>query len=436
MTAEIGILNRNGVALAADSAVTISSSGKNKIFNTANKLFSLSKWHPIGIMIYSTASHMGVPWETIIKIYRVKLGNTKKNTTLEYAEDFINFVKTNDKFITPEAEKAFVERKFMAHFNHIINNTNITINETYKTMTPSDNDVANILHDQTMRYSHSLSEFSDLEGFDNDFRSEFLEKYSKTITDVINSIIKIEIRKDTIQELLIIAANIFSKNTFIIDSGVVIAGYGEEEIFPSLFQYNVEGYICGRLRYKMNNKSIIAAENSEEKTTASITPFAQKEMVYTFMEGIDPSLRRSYEKLIRNAFEELPRLIKHNLEISNSKTKLTEEDLDIVSSICKGINEIILKEISKYQYEKFVDPIVGIVSLLPKEELVALAEALINLTSIKRKMSENIETVGGPIDVAIISKGDGFVWIKRKHYFDPDLNLGFLKKYLRGENDV
>jgi len=28
------------------------------------------------------------------------------------------------------------------------------------------------------------------------------------------------------------------------------------------------------------------------------------------------------------------------------------------------------------------------------------------------------ETVAGPIDVAIISKGDGLIWIKRKHYFD------------------
>jgi len=34
------------------------------------------------------------------------------------------------------------------------------------------------------------------------------------------------------------------------------------------------------------------------------------------------------------------------------------------------------------------------------------------------------ETVGGPIDVAVLSKGDGFVWIKRKSYFDPRLIQG------------
>ncbi|WP_157078620.1 hypothetical protein [Methanobrevibacter filiformis] len=41
---------------------------------------------------------------------------------------------------------------------------------------------------------------------------------------------------------------------------------------------------------------------------------------------------------------------------------------------------------------------------------------IIHITSLKRKVEEGLETVGGDIDVAIISKGDGFIWAKRKHY--------------------
>jgi len=58
-----------------------------------------------------------------------------------------------------------------------------------------------------------------------------------------------------------------------------------------------------------------------------------------------------------------------------------------------------------------------------------MAEALVNITSLKRKVSTDQDTVGGPTDVAIISKVDGFVWIKRKHYFGIDLNPHFSKKY-------
>lgn len=32
------------------------------------------------------------------------------------------------------------------------------------------------------------------------------------------------------------------------------------------------------------------------------------------------------------------------------------------------------------------------------------------------------EIEGGPIAIAVISMGDGLVWINRKYYFQPDLN--------------
>ena len=60
-----------------------------------------------------------------------------------------------------------------------------------------------------------------------------------------------------------------------------------------------------------------------------------------------------------------------------------------------------------------------------------MAEALIDLTSIKRKVSQGMETVGGPVDVAVISKNDGFVWIKRKHYFPAEINSRYFERNIR-----
>jgi hypothetical protein len=71
------------------------------------------------------------------------------------------------------------------------------------------------------------------------------------------------------------------------------------------------------------------------------------------------------------------------------------------------------------------------VSFLPKDELPNLAESLVELTSLKRHVSTDAETVGGPIDVALITKAEGFVWIKRKHYFKPELNPSFFANYRR-----
>jgi hypothetical protein len=66
-------MNREAIAIAADSAVTFRSTHGQKIFTSANKIFTLSKFQPVGVMIFGTALFMNVPWETIIKSYRTRL---------------------------------------------------------------------------------------------------------------------------------------------------------------------------------------------------------------------------------------------------------------------------------------------------------------------------------------------------------------------------
>ncbi len=92
MTAEIALLNKTAVALAADSAMTIQSAGK---IYPVEKLFALTKHQPVGAMIYNNAEFMGVPWETIIKMYRAHIGTAAKATCEEYLKDFLEFVRTH-----------------------------------------------------------------------------------------------------------------------------------------------------------------------------------------------------------------------------------------------------------------------------------------------------------------------------------------------------
>ena len=93
--------------------------------------------------------------------------------------------------------------------------------------------------------------------------------------------------------------------------------------------------------------------------------------------------------------------------------------------------DTILNNSLRYRDVEFESPTLDMATLLPKDELANLAESLVSLTALHRKVSRDLETVGGAIDVAVISKGDGFVWIKRKHYFKPELNMHFKLNYLR-----
>ena len=68
------------------------------------------------------------------------------------------------------------------------------------------------------------------------------------------------------------------------------------------------------------------------------------------------------------------------------------------------------------------------VEFMPKQDLAEFAEALVNLSSLQRRVNSGVETVGGPIDVAVISKAEGLVWVKRKHYFPAELNARFFNR--------
>ena len=116
MTAEIAALNKHGVALASDSAVTITHQHGDKVFNSANKLFALSKFAPVGIMIYGDASFMNVPWEPLIKTYRSNLKNRRFETIEGYATDFKKFVETNRLFASAEVQRTFLTRRLIQQF--------------------------------------------------------------------------------------------------------------------------------------------------------------------------------------------------------------------------------------------------------------------------------------------------------------------------------
>ena len=107
MSAGICIMNKNAIALAADSAVTI---GQHlAIHNSANKLFSLSRRAAVGVIIYSNAELMCIPVEIILKQYKSELRDKVFLTLEDYVTDFLGFLITKkDLFHFTSNESSYV----------------------------------------------------------------------------------------------------------------------------------------------------------------------------------------------------------------------------------------------------------------------------------------------------------------------------------------
>lgn len=254
--------------------------------------------------------------------------------------------------------------------------------------------------------------------------------YASIIKEVKDDVfVKLPIRPIANNNLKKIAGYLFSRKIFQENlSGVVVAGFGNNEIFPHIRSFEIEGIVNGKAKCKDAEE-----HETNENTTACIIPFAQAEMVATFMEGADPN----YRKRILNGLkvllvEKYPTYICDELtELAEVKKKMIGEK---ISKIGEGVLDEFRRQLTRYSEETHVVPVTTAVSFLPKDELAVMAETLVNLTSFKKKVSVDVaETVGGPIDVAVISKGDGFVWIKRKHYFEQNLNPCFIANYFREE---
>jgi hypothetical protein len=60
---------------------------------------------------------------------------------------------------------------------------------------------------------------------------------------------------------------------------------------------------------------------------------------------------------------------------------------------------------------------------MPFQDAIDLAEFMVDLTIRYSRFDTGAPTVGGPIEIAAISKHEGFKWIKRKYYYDQALNI-------------
>lgn len=412
MTAEIAVLNIHGVAMAADSAVSI---GTTKVYNSANKLFALSKKHPVGIMVYGNAQTMSVPWETLIKAYRRELKDKKFRTISEYGESFINYLK-NTKNIALDNELLFIENEvegFIQYLSERIVDQDLSqAFETNPSLTAQE--VLKIIDDLIIKYCDEILIKTRLDGITNEWVKKIKIIVGKIVENSISSNFeKIEIKQTTKRLLIETVASLFYAKTYSDEhSGVVISGFGDDEIYPSLVSYEIEWRLMGYLKYRVVNDEKITVRN-----TAGIVPFAQREMVDVFMEGCDRKLLDQ----IRDQVSEIFKDIKKNI-FEGTNVRIGVGNEKAVRKNCQKIESEIFEKIQKMQIRNFVHPVLESVAALPLDELATMAQTLINITSFKRRVSLKQESVGGPIDVAVISKGDGFIWINRKHYFKPELN--------------
>ena len=425
MSAGICIMNKNAVALAADSAVTVGNHAA--IHNSANKLFALSKYEPVGAIVYANAEFMRVPIEIIIKEYKRYLGRTNFRELKDYVDNFIKYLQTNiGLFHFTANEQNYVNSIFI----NLLNGLKIGYDNLIQAKVE---EVQRELTKEELLHIASAALYETLVFIENHPLNSSFSFFDYIKANYYNSIIGYitskfpwidEHSRETLAEKICsLYDRDFYRNGYV---GISIAGYGKMNIFPQMFHLHLGGIINGHIRYSLRENISITENNP-----ASINPFAQTDVMQTFLFGINDSF-------IQDMSAEIPKQINKKIrELDDSIFAAGKKD--VVQQQLSGATPTIIQQIAIKANQRYMQPILQSVATLPIEEMSLLAESLINITSLRRKVAldGNIGTVGGPIDVAIISKGDGLVWMKRKHYFDLSHNLQYaVAKYSEMQEPV
>ena len=416
MTAIVGVLNKHAVAIAADSAVTMGRT--HKVVNSANKIFTLSKYHPVAVMTYSSASFMGVPWDIIINEYRKQLKDRCFPKLNDYVNDFIEYLRNKQFFCDVIIQNKYLRWMLNSFFDicceEVCNEIHIADKNTLTTALIEQKLTGCINSYKPVEKCPDFSTyaFDDFKNYTDTIIRDFAKEKSFGNVDVLS---------ESFFYYLSVKTRTYSY------TGLVFTGYGEEEIYPSLYPLNVSPLVVdGHLKYFMDQSNI--ARILENGPTAVISPFAQVDVVQTIIRGIHPSFQDIIYNVIGKSIETYTDVITDILD----KDPVTSG----VSTAVKGLDKKsvidgITTQINREMFTLYSQPLIDTVALLGKEDMANMAESFISLTSLVRRMQPGEETVGGPVDVAVISKGDGFVWINRKHYFKPELNAPFFNNYFK-----
>jgi hypothetical protein len=331
-------------------------------------------------MTFGSADMMDVPWETIVKMYARKLEGRAFGTLEEYASSFLTFIEGSNALFPREMQTEWVKRGVGATWSAYRERLDQLMEREVRS-TPAARRTA---LQEIIREDHAeFEKYRDLEGVSNSYGPEVANAHAAELNELEAAIFEgISLTARLRRDLRTTVAFIFGKQWIhpAESSGLVISGMGEEEPFATVLEYKVGSIAAGRLRHLKETRCRVGAD-----VEASVIPFAQRGTIDTIIAGIHPAL-------LHEIFQQIDDFVPRR----NSGGQFKEN-------------------LEKHIAEHYDGPFMEAVSGLPRQDLAKMAEALVSLTAfVMRMTADQDENVAEPVDVAMLSKGDGFTWVKHK----------------------
>jgi hypothetical protein len=410
MTSEIAVMNQRAIALAADSAVTLFDGGKIIVRNDQKKLFNLAEGLPVGVMFFGVADLMGHPWDVLIEHYRSR-GAPKPLPNLgDYGECLFAHLESLDAFF-PRSRCKDEYKRLLASVHRFIFRYAYYLQETGLTG-PDEAILERAIAHIWKRYQTCPDgrPRQDLDCFPPGFAAVLERDYGDAITDMTGYAfsafsLDLEARK----RLKDIAIWCVIKDLFLEDvTGLVFGGYGTDEPYPAVTTYTVSAVVGGIIKRARMEQTIIDGD-----IHAAISLYADSEATYAFLRGIDLDLEmRVYATFHTVSGELVDKVVGSFGDIDPAQRESIRRAAQ-AEHVPQAV-QTCYEAINAYQQKAYIDPVLAVAEISTRNDLAETARDLVALNIFRKRITAQDPTVGGAIDVAVISRDAGFAWWKRQ----------------------
>lgn len=400
MTAQVAVFNMQCVAVASDSMVTVTNGAAQRMLPTSDKVFDLGDGHRVVALSSGSARFMGLPIGLLVHEWAASLDGPLDKLE-DYPVAFIGWLATRTDLIDTSTQDSHFAWQLRDYYGMVRSNVVDAIHEAGLSSAPWDDvsvhAVINRVVDTDIAAIRSQDDLPEINPrHDENYLNAHRETIEYSLLDTTEDMpITVDARWRLVNELpaLILAkAEPWSR-----DATLAFVGYGGTETFPGQVTIILHGTVGDQIRYEEFNRGSITSQNQ-----AFVAPFGQDEAIDTFVRAFNPE----FLSLAHDRIDHLLTMV----DLSQMVLDTEESPADMARRMHDGLNE----DFERLSRQRFISPMLDTVEALPPADVARMAESLVGVQALRSLSQHRQASVGGPIDVVLITRRDGVQWIRHK----------------------
>lgn len=411
MTSEVMIMNRQAVALAADSAVTYGGGPDPVVTLEAEKILPLNG--SVALMVYSRGDVLGRSWSQIAHAFRKEHGGSTFDTVSDCAKAFFAFIDGNRKLFPEREEREEFEELMRAAFLTLLNHARAMASYPGAGYTDDAEafEAALELYRAHLAHDDGGKARPDLPVYEALTRERFYAVYGELLDGLIAEALGAFGQEESMRARLFdFAYMIVTKPAFLEPfAGLVFAGFGSNDVFP-VFDHHYASILVDGVMKRAHDES--TAVGVDDGPNAFVRTFAQADMTHAFLRGIHPLM---FDMMISMNLVTNEAAAEAALKEAGLGPQAAGEVMEkLQQGALPALTGQFIRATHAVSQEEFISPFIQVVAASGKRQIAETAKSLVELNILKSSLHMTQTGVGGDVDVVMISQTGGLEWYARK----------------------